>query len=310
MRHTASFLAGIVVAATLMAVCHTVKAQALLGDGKSESSLILDRGGHLTVNMTDKKAQVAYVHDLTGKWNYGFDLFGRIANNVGTLFDGENISPEAGFNFTFGVKGPLGPRIDENSEEDVLDENKWKCTVKSDWIYVRVGYKRGSYSLFDGDRPFEDQLYTRNADLPSICLFYNVLLGTPLLGISMHYERSNNYETLTRISSVEYTVTGSDGSTRVLEEEISARSGDFEEFDLFAVNFDFMWVPDATRGRLGVDIFLRVKDGGDFDSVTEPGLGFFLLEEGKPNRIVAGLTGKLKDPDNKIVLGLVAGYNF
>ncbi len=310
MRHTASFLAGIVVIATLLAAGQTVQAQALLGDGKSESSLILDRGGHLSVNMTDKKAQVAYVHDLTGRWNFGFDLFGRVANKVATLFDGENISPEAGFNFTLGVKGPLGPDIDETSEEDIQDEGKWKGTVRSDWIYVRVGYKRGSYNLFDGDRPFEDQLYTRHADLPSLGLFYNVLIGTPMLGISVHYERANNYENLARISSVEYTIIGSDGSTRILEEEISARSGDFEEFDLFAVNIDFMWVPDATRGRLGVDIFLRVKDGGDFNSVTEPGLGFFLLEDGQPNRIVAGLTGKLKDPDNKIVLGLVVGYNF
>jgi len=50
-----------------------------------------------------------------------------------------------------------------------------------------------------------------------------------------------------------------DGAEVLVTESVSARQGEFAEFDVWTANADRMWIPNSGEGRLGVNRSLRAR---------------------------------------------------
>jgi hypothetical protein len=156
------------------------------------------------------------------------------------------------------------------------------------------------------------ELTTENQDRWMATLYGNALLaGNMLAGLSVGYARKNNYSHLAWVDIVETRVVStSESTTQTTERTITGRMGQYLEFDELTVNADLMWVPGIFDNRVGVDLFFRYTSPEGAESTSEPGLGIFVLKDGAPSHIVGGITVKRDDTEDRMKLGLTAGYNF
>ena len=283
--------------------------QLTLGDAESQTALVLEEGGAVSVNFTDNSAKIGYFRKVTGKeWSYGFEFKGKAVDGFSSLFDGETVKPEAEFNLSLGYQP-----VKHQSAEDAIQGDP-DSFVRDWWSVFRIGYRRGEYKLIVEAADFSDQVVDESLDSPSVGVFFNALLrGNFLGGIGLEYGKANNYSRLKKVKAIEVRTIGTDASvTRTIEKEVQGREGTYEEFNKLSANLDLMWVPGSGLFdyQVGIDFFVRFSNGSERGSVFEPGIGLFVLKENAPSQIVAGITAQRDDANGGARLGLTAGLNF
>ena len=221
------------------------------------------------------------------------------------LFDGEDIAPEAAAKIVIGWQ-PVKIKSEKEAMEDSTPD------IPDRWFSLEVGYGRGEYRLIDPGAGPGAQLTTKTQDRGMVTLYGNALLaGNFLAGASLGYSQTNNYSRLRKVDLIETKIVNqSDTMTQVTQRTITGREGEYREFGEFTVNADIMWVAGIFNNRVGVDVFARYTSPEGEENTFEPGIGFFVLKAGAPSRIVAGITAKHDDAEDRIKLGLAAGYNF
>lgn len=292
---------------SLLFPIHQSDAQTALGDADGKTSLVLMNGGAVSVNFTDSSAKGGYLYWKTSKpFRFGVEFSGKAANGYSSLFDGEDISPEASAKLSVGYQ-PVKHRTAEGVASDTSNG-----LVRDYWLTLEAGYRRGEYTMINEEAKFGSETSQEEQDSPSVTFYANALVaGNILGGLSVGYARENNYEDLSKVEAIDTTIVATSGSTtRTTAHKVTGRSGDYQEFDEFTVNADFMWIPPIFAKRLGIDLFVRYSSPQGEKDTFEPGVGFFIVEKDSPSRIVAGITVKRDDINDAVKLGFVAGYSF
>lgn len=214
-----------------------------------------------------------------------------------------------------------------------------------DWLSVRVGYKRARYKLLDeAATTFANQIRKQNFDGFSATLAYNTLItldnlaalrqgrralteartsrerraaqerpageskGSMIVGFSIGVRRKNNTDDLDSVEVEDQSFTSASETTqrRALSKQ-TVLSGEYKEFISVPLNTDVVWYPGALRSRIAIDFFTRSdlsKTGREF----VPGVGLFITKEGKPTKVVGGISFALDDGKGRV--GLVGGFHF
>lgn len=211
-----------------------------------------------------------------------------------------------------------------------------------DWIAFRVAYNRASYKLLNEAGGFDEQVRKQSFDGFSATLGFNTLItlddvgrlkaqraalgdarradrrapketaqeskGAMIVGVSIGVRRKNNADDLKSVEIEDQSFTSASGTTqrRALSKQTVLR-GEYKEFTSVPLNTDVVWYPGALQSRLAIDFFTRSdlsKTGRDF----RPGVGVFITEQGKPTKVVGGISFSYDDGKGKI--GLVGGFHF
>jgi hypothetical protein len=199
--------------------------------------------------------------------------------------------------------------------------------------YLRGGMNASSFNLVE-----------ENADTTSLSKsfnsndFYGGFIGIGgnyetgrwLLGLSLDYEFTNNFESLTQAT---YTLTTSEtqgNKTLESKKDITGYSGNYETYERINVNFDaimFCKLDEAERNFVAWNFYIRHKISQNINvmpSYTNVGLGAYFFN--KSNKFLGGIYVEAPDffqdiertkaePDleeiqNRLTFGLVARFNF
>ncbi|MCA1618064.1 MAG: hypothetical protein LC795_01870 [Acidobacteria bacterium] len=211
-----------------------------------------------------------------------------------------------------------------------------------DWLAFRFEYTRASYKLLNTGGAFADQIRKQNFDGFSATVAYNALItldsvkelrkqrealraarrnnldppeltpreskGSVILGISLGVKRANNIDDLKSTDVEDQIFTSSSETTqRSAFAKQTVLRGDYKEYIAVPLNTDVVWYPGRFRSRIAFDFFTR-SNLGSTDRKFVPGAGVFLTKEGKPTKVVGGIS--LAYDDGKARLGLVSGFHF
>jgi len=281
--------------------------QSPLGDADDKTSLVQYDSGSLSVNFADKSTKISHVFRKSGEeLRWGFELAAKATDGVSTLFDGDRVSPDTHAAISIGwqpINGKTEAEVQQGPPADRL--------IRLFWTTLQVGYTRSNYSLYDANKTVGNRAFEGSKDLPATTLYYNALLrGNFLLGASAGWSRVTNYGDLTKVKVTETTVIDTNGSTTTTSAKtIEARSGALTVAGQWALNTDLLWVPDATKSRIGLDLLTRTTVNGG-DTRISPGIGVFVLKDGAPTKIIGGLTIQYDPDDHKTKVGLAVGYPF
>jgi hypothetical protein len=280
--------------------------QSALGDANDKTSLILQNGGAISVNISENSTKVNYlVRKTSHPLRFGVELTGKATNGFASLFDGTNISPETNAKLSFGYQ----PQKYKTASSAINGDSSF---IRDQWMTMQIGYRRGEYALVDQNDATIAQASNKFQNSPSFFIFYNALFrGNILAGISAGYIRQNNYQTLKKIDIIyRTTIKISDTTTQNSEQTISGRSGKYTEFDEYQSNVDILWVPGICANRLGVDLFLRYAYSDLNQNKFIPGIGLLVVKENEPSRIISGITAQWDNESHNAKFGFVTGFNF
>lgn len=276
-----------------------------LGDANDETSLYMWGGGAISANFKDKSAKVSYFHSKSDKpLGAGITLKGKSTNNNSVIFDGQDVTPETTITIPIGYHWVFSEKVGRIAPNGF---------IKDDWIFIDVKYTVGEYQMYDSSNAFDKQLYKEKMKAPSLVLSYNaVLSGNVLIGASLEFGKTNNYTSLKSkniktLSNIEI----SNSITRSSESSVTAKEGEYNEYNQTKFNVDAMFIPGYFDNRVGFDIFARFIDSSSQDtSFLNPGIGVFLLKDGAPTKIIGGITFMRDDEENENIVGVVVGYNY
>lgn len=132
--------------------------------------------------------------------------------------------------------------------------------------------------------------------------------GSMIVGFSIGVRRKNNADDLDSVEVEDQSFTSSSGTTqrRALSKQ-TVLSGEYKEFISVPLNTDVVWYPGALRSRIAIDFFTR-SDLSQTGREFVPGVGLFLTKEGKPTKVVGGISFALDDGKGRV--GLVGGFHF
>lgn len=278
-------------------------AQSGFEDSDGKSSLIFEKGGTGKINLTDASIKISYLYHKSNKpCRYGIELSGKASNGISTLFEKDNIAPEAKVKLSFGYQWLLSKKISGSDKEE-------SGIIVDDWATIQLGYSRAQYKLFTPTKSFADQIQKKNFDGFSLTAYYNVLLRrNVLIGLSIGLDHQNNYTFLKEIElSDRTTVFDSAGASRTTNKTEKLRQGNFAEGNHTLGNYDIVWVPEFLSNRIGFDLFGRFDWNKD-DNSFKPGIGVFIVEKGAPSKVVGGIT--FESVEGNLRVGLLAGFNF
>lgn len=216
--------------------------------------------------------------------------------------------------------------------------------IDPDWLVLHVTYNRATYKLLNTGGAFADQVRKQNFDGFSATVGYNALVtlddvkalreqraairtarlnytdlpeaegpapeskGSVILGFSLGVKRTNNADDLksTDIEDQIFT-SSSEGTQRSAIAKQTVLRGEYKEYIAVPLNTDVVWYPGRFRSRIAFDFFTR-SDLGKTGREFVPGFGVFLTKEGKPTKVIGGIS--LAYDDGKARLGLVSGFHF
>lgn len=279
-------------------------------DSESKTSLIVLQGGIGKVNVTDSRVSFGYQYARSeSAWRFGGEFFGKLSEGVGSLFEGGQVVPEAGLKVTathtFGKLGSWVRKLDP-------------CQVPNQsWLTVQAGYSRSQFKMVSGDPTSTLSAADSVFDSFEGTIYLNriVLDGDGVFGASIGIKRVNNLDALEKISlSTEIRTFHSGDTTQVIQtsSEGSIAEGYTTRAALIA-NFDIVWIPRFLSDRFAIDFLTRFDSQKSGLAVFKPGIGLYVLEDGAPTRVVAGVSVEVTDLNSVIQglrVGLVAGFQF
>lgn len=270
----------------LLAMCFLVgigpaQAKKMLADTQGNSALLTQDVGNF------KKAEEPFTvlfntanSSLNGTYlwaehpvKFGIDLGGKATNGALSLLGSEENAGE--FTGNVFVSFPL----------DGWEEETDKAHPAKQRMMVELGVCRGTYPLVESAKT-----RTKTLTFPSMFLYYNRSIRENLLaGVSVGYVSQNNYATLDTRQIVESksaaqtkSENSSDTETNVILNQLTAREGDYEEFDALQVNADVLFTPNIKPHKVGLSLFFRYTYRHNGGSLFEPGFGIFNLKESAP----------------------------
>ncbi len=276
--------------------------QSIFEDRKGSSAIFLPSGGTFRLNTADASLKFSLANRIsTRSIFYGFDISGKTNDGVLSLISKGNISPGAKVNGIIGLQELF-------SNSNLLDG----------WLALKIGYEGSSFKLFNSDSVFTNQINKTSFNTFNTSLAFNVKIGgNRLIGLSIGYQKVNNYEDLDEIELTD-TRTLKDSltnTTRTYENKINVRSGDYKVLDQIPVNLDFFWTPN-NNPRLGCYHYWRAKIT-DGKMTNGFGSGLYLLKKNNPLSSIAGIVfevsdiSKLKNGYGKnFTVSFVVAYNF
>jgi hypothetical protein len=292
-----------VVLSLLFFPCSWGWAQAGFEDSDGKSSLIFQQGGTGRINLTDASLKVSYLYQKDNKpGRFGIELSGKATNGISTLFDKDDIAPEATVKLSFGCQWLLGKKM-------TRDEGEEGSMIVDDWATIQIGYSRAQYKLYTPTNAFVDQIQKKNFDGFSFTAYYYVLFqGNVSIGVAVGLDHQNNYASLKEIElSDRITVLDSAGVMRTTNDTEKLRQGVFAEGSAKLWNFDIVWIPEFLKYRIGLDLFGRCS-WQKGENTFKPGVGVFICEDGAPTKVVGGIS--FESVEGKLRVGLVGGFNF
>jgi hypothetical protein len=294
-------LKSIILVAFLLLPISPVWAQAGFEDSDGKSSLILKQGGTGRINLTDASIKVGYVYQQsTEPFRLGVELSGKATNGISTLFEKDDIAPEAKAKLSLGWQWLLSTKPSAGEESSL---------VVDDWATFQLGYSRAQYKLFDPTNPFAGQIQNRNFNGFSFAMYYNVLFRSNIsIGVSLGLDHQNNYTDLKEVELFDrVTIYDSVGVFRATTKTEKMRQGDFVETNHTLGNYDIVWVPEFLGNRIGFDLFGRFDRNND-ENMFKPGVGVFIAEKGAPTKVVGAIS--FESIEGRLRIGLLVGFNF
>ncbi|HEY5536465.1 MAG TPA: hypothetical protein VIL99_16215 [Ignavibacteria bacterium] len=280
-----------------------INAQTGFEDADSKSSIILDKNGVSKFNITDASIKIGYLfHNSESRYRFGFDVSGKAENGIASLFENDNIAPNANLNLTLGYQTIFSQPLDAPNLNT-------KYFIVDDWFTIQIGYNKAQYKLFNPLKAKEEQVQKRNFDGFNVTGYYNILFKyNYFLGVSLGFAKLNNYQSLNEVELIDKTIVIDElGFQRYINKTQKLRRGDLNIVNHILLNFDAVWIPKFFSYRVGIDVFGRYDKFEETDSFT-PGLGIFITQEGAPTHVIGGISFSYKDKDLKI--GLISGFNF
>lgn len=290
----------------LLAMCFSVgigqaQAQKILSDTKGRSALLNESVGSFKkreeplmflLNTANSSVNGNYLWEDPEKSHakFGIDFGAKAANGALSIL--ESLENAREFTGNVFMSFPLG----EDKEE--MDENP---TPKQQMM-VEFSICRGTYNFIKSDMStatgqktsemsrLTDKTRTETRTLPSMFVYYNRgILENLLAGVSVGYVRQNNYASLDTRQIVESksaaqtkSENSSDTETNVILNQLTAREGNYKEFDALQVNADVLFTPNIKPHKVGLSLFFRYTYRHDGGSLFEPGFGIFNLKESTP----------------------------
>lgn len=212
---------------------------------------------------------------------FGIDLGGTAVNGIQNIWGGEDNTSEYTANIFMAF--PIGCNANE------------AAPVPNPQMVVELGISRSNYTFLEDTMPDEmsDKTRTQTQTSPSMFLYYSRNLKDDLLaGVSIGYAKLNNYATLpTRQivknranTSADSEDTTDEGimSTVILDElTLTAREGDYEEFNALQTSADLLFVPELSQYKIAFNLFFHYTFQHNNGHLFEPGFGIFSLRERK-----------------------------
>ena len=281
------------------------QAQTILGDAKGRSTLMLfneelpsfgtQKNLNISYNSAENGLKSAYILEPPDSpFKVKLELGGKAVNGLRSLLDDDARSTELFVNSAIGYMC----KTDREENPDPI--------VTNQLFMVEFGYCRETYTLLDQvpELPDTEKTDQKEQMVPSIDFYYNVLLENRLLaGLSVGYTRQNNYVGLSRRSVVtskpltEADSTASAVETQVIVHQLTAREGDYKEFEVFRAKaevFHILRLSEDTSEtaeqngyKFALNLFLNYTYRAGGDDLFEPGIGIFKLAERSPNRQMA-----------------------
>lgn len=272
---------SLTIAVCFLACIGPAQAKKMLADTQGNSALLTQDVGNF------KKAEEPFTvlfntanSSLNGTYlwaehpvKFGIDLGGKATNGALSLLGSEENAGE--FTGNVFLSFPLGG----------CEEETDKAHPAKQRMMVELGVCRGTYPLVESAKTS-----TKTLTFPSMFLYYNRCIRENLLaGVSVGYVRQNNYATLDTRQIVESksaaqtkSENSSDTETNVILNQLTAREGNYEEFDALQVNADVLFTPNIKPHKVGLSLFFRYTYRHNVGSLFEPGFGIFNLKESAP----------------------------
>ena len=226
---------------------------------------------------------------------FGIDLGGTAVNGIQSIWGGEDNTSEYTANIFMAFP------INRNADE--------AAPVPNPQMVVELGISRSNYTFLEDtmSNGMSDKTRTQTQTSPSMFLYYSRNLRNDVLaGVSIGYTKLNNYATLPIRQLVESRANastdsdnateGSTSSVILKDKELTAREGNYEEFDALQTSFDLLFIPELEQYKIAFNLFFRYTFRGNNDHLFEPGFGIFSLIERKPpdtqNKNNSPLTGE------------------
>jgi len=288
--------------------------QSLFEDRKGNSAIFLPEGGTFRLNTADASLKLSFTNyglPIVGnkpKPYFGFEISGKTNDDIFSLFSNGNISPGAK---VLGIAGIDIFNKTKNRNGDDVPQKLGRLTLK-------LGYEGSSFKLFTPDSIFENQIHKTSFNSFTTSLSFNLKIGgNKLFGVSVGFNKANNYDDLTKmeLNETKFYRDTINNITRTTEKKINVRSGEYKVYDQIPISLDFFWVP-KNNPRLGFYHYWRTK-------ITEKtvtngfGSGFYLLKKNNPLSSIAGIVfevsdiSKLNDGFSKnFTINFVVGFNF
>jgi hypothetical protein len=276
----------------------------MIQDKSGETSLLLGKTKTIAFNSGDASmgANMSfYKQPAKGKESFkGFSLKVKSNEGVAKLLDGYDFKP----NFQFGIFGGRYLSSPRKSQ--------------SKYWYASGGVNDSHFKLLD---TVSNKL--NNHDFFGYKVrgginFLGVIGKNPTLsGVSLEFGRYNNTDDLKGADRYEYKMDGSNAI--VLSGKKSGFKGGYYEHSMLRLNADFIIFPRCISNQFGIGGYYRGDFGGPF-AKHNIGFGFFLGQQGAPDKIVLGVVYQVNDIFNQVSdepnfrkrtgISLTAGYNF
>ena len=275
---------------TLLICLRTVEAQANNADADQQPNQLLGSVSDLKkmedpftffLNTSTSSLNGTYLWENPEKSpvKFGIDLGGTAVNGIQNIWGGEDNTSEYTANIFMAFP------INRNANE--------AAPVPNPQMVVELGMRRGNYTFLEDTMSDEmsDKTRTQTQTSPSMFLYYSRNLRNDVLaGVSIGYRKLNNYATLPIREIVESRANASTDSestpegaiSSVILKELTAREGDYEEFDALQTSFDLLFIPELEQYKIAFNLFLHYTFPGNNDHLFEPGFGIFSLIEITP----------------------------
>jgi hypothetical protein len=278
-------------------------------DGLSSVS-IQNANANLIYNVSDSKFDAGFLHEPPNhavdcsvhprqhNLLYGADVTGKPSNDVITQFFQSGNSPASvGGGATLGTNQLLAKSVQCQKGAD---------RARFDAFLTKVSFSGSTFKTIPD--LMTTTATTRHFYGFSVLPTYNIFLNAPhanlLLGIAAGINKTNNVANLTSLSLTTTVFSGS--SSTAITKQQTVYEGSYATAIGFPLYSDFVVIPNKVPW-LSFDAFMR-SNLASTNRFAEGGLGLFLAQPGKADKVLGGLSLGWKDGAR--TLAVVGGWTF
>jgi hypothetical protein len=276
--------------------------QSVLEDAQGKSGMYsLKGGGNVKLNFSDAAATLAYARPFANSdsgFRFGYSVTGKSNGGVASLVSKGEFVPTVSASMVVGYRNWL---FEPLRSTDTADKGE-------DGVFLEIAPSYSQFKTIDTSLAYDKQLKKDNFWGGMVALSYAARYHNVLASGRVQAERKSNFDDLKSVQVAdERIVYSSTTQKRSLVTTNPYRLGALTDFVTYSARLDMVAIPDFFHNRIGLDFNLKMP-ALETDFTVVPGMGILLTENGAPSKVVGGLS--VAFPDDKISLGLIAGYNF